>query len=164
MLPLGRCPASGLCRPSAGVTAWQPAVRCGKEREGESTVGAEWTLGGTGRPSYSGRWLDGPWTIAAQVVRVSLDGENSGDSVSWTVRTMRTIQPAGYSPECPSGGSCRPRRGCAFKAATMVDTLMAIAPTLIGKSNPHGTKRPAATGMASKLYPAAQTKFCTIFW
>jgi hypothetical protein len=33
----------------------------------------------------------------------------------------------------------------------MVEALIAIAPTLIGRSMPHGTSIPAATGIASRL-------------
>jgi hypothetical protein len=43
------------------------------------------------------------------------------------------------------------RRSWALAATTMVEALMAIAPTDIGRSIPHGTKRPMATGMAIKL-------------
>ena len=48
-------------------------------------------------------------------------------------------------------------------ATIIVDKLMAIAPTLIGRANPHRRKIPAATGIATRLYAVAQTKFCTIF-
>jgi len=34
-----------------------------------------------------------------------------------------------------------------------VETLIAIAPTAIGRSKPSGTRSPAATGMATRLYP-----------
>jgi hypothetical protein len=44
----------------------------------------------------------------------------------------------------------------------MVETLMAIAPTAMGRSRPHGTNKPAATGMATRLYPVAQTRFWSI--
>ncbi len=34
---------------------------------------------------------------------------------------------------------------------TIVEALMTIAPTAIGRSIPHGARTPAATGMAMRL-------------
>jgi hypothetical protein len=36
-------------------------------------------------------------------------------------------------------------------ATTIVETLIATAPTAMGRSSPHGTKTPAATGIAITL-------------
>ena len=50
------------------------------------------------------------------------------------------------------GGRSRTRRrSWAFAATMIVDRLIAIAPTAIGRSMPHGTKRPIATGIATRL-------------
>ncbi len=49
------------------------------------------------------------------------------------------------------GRSRTRRRSWALAATTMVETLMAIAPTAIGRSMPQGMSRPAATGMARTL-------------
>src|SRR5207247_8360746 len=53
------------------------------------------------------------------------------------------------------GGSCwrswRRRKSWALAATTIVDALMTIAPTAIGRSTPHGTSTPAATGIAMRL-------------
>jgi hypothetical protein len=43
------------------------------------------------------------------------------------------------------------RSSCAFAATMMVDTLIATAPTLIGRSKPQRTRTPPAIGMASRL-------------
>jgi hypothetical protein len=43
------------------------------------------------------------------------------------------------------------RSNCAFAATMMVDRLIATAPTLMGKSSPHRTRRPPATGIATRL-------------
>src|SRR5216683_3719177 len=51
------------------------------------------------------------------------------------------------------------RSNCAFAATMMVERLIATAPTLIGRSSPHLTRRPPATGMATRLYAVAQTRF-----
>src|SRR4051794_34110896 len=45
----------------------------------------------------------------------------------------------------------------------MVETLIATAPALMGRSKPQRTKRPPATGMATKLYAVAQIRFWIIF-
>jgi len=42
-------------------------------------------------------------------------------------------------------------RSWALAATMIVEALMAMAPTAIGRSMPHGTKSPAATGMATRL-------------
>lgn len=52
----------------------------------------------------------------------------------------------------PAAGRSRRRRSSwALKATTMVDTLMATAPSAIGMSMPYGTSRPIATEMATTL-------------
>jgi hypothetical protein len=43
------------------------------------------------------------------------------------------------------------RRSWALTATTIVERLIAMAPTAIGRSIPHGTRTPAATGMATTL-------------
>ena len=43
------------------------------------------------------------------------------------------------------------RRSCALAATMMVERLMAMAPTAIERSMPHGTKMPIATGIATRL-------------
>ena len=50
-----------------------------------------------------------------------------------------------------SGRSRRPRRSCALAATMIVERLIAIAPTAIGRSIPHGTRMPAAIGIATRL-------------
>lgn len=47
--------------------------------------------------------------------------------------------------------SFRRRSNCAFAATMIVDILIAIAPTLMGKSMPHLMNSPAATGIATRL-------------
>src|SRR5262245_60500703 len=43
------------------------------------------------------------------------------------------------------------RSNCAFAATRMVERLIATAPTLMGRSSPHRTRTPPATGMATRL-------------
>jgi len=43
------------------------------------------------------------------------------------------------------------RRSWALMATTIVDRLIAMAPAAIGRSMPHGTRMPAAIGMATTL-------------
>src|SRR5699024_8550311 len=62
-----------------------------------------------------------------------------------------------------SGASSRLRSSWAFKATTIVDSDMRIAPTLIGRTKPTGARTPAARGTDSRLYPAAHHRFCFIF-
>jgi len=50
-----------------------------------------------------------------------------------------------------SGRSRSRRRSWAFAATMIVEALIAIAPTAIGRSSPHGTNTPAATGIATRL-------------
>lgn len=45
----------------------------------------------------------------------------------------------------------------------IVDVLMRTAPSAIGRTNPTGARTPAASGMATTLYPAAHHRFSTIF-
>ena len=63
-------------------------------------------------------------------------------------------QPCAATAVRPSAG-VRPsrtrRRSCALAATMIVDALIAIAPTAIGRSSPKGTRTPAATGMATRL-------------
>jgi hypothetical protein len=56
-------------------------------------------------------------------------------------------------PTCHWTARCSSSRrsSCAFAATMMVDRLIATAPRLMGRSNPQWTKRPPATGMASRL-------------
>src|ERR1700689_1917571 len=51
------------------------------------------------------------------------------------------------------------RSSWAFAATIIVDRLIAIAPTLIGRSSPEWMNNPAATGIATKLYAVAQIRF-----
>src|SRR5699024_7723887 len=62
-----------------------------------------------------------------------------------------------------SGARSRRRSSWAFKATTIVDSDMRIAPTLIGRTKPIGARTPAARGTDSRLYPAAHHRFCFIF-
>ena len=50
-----------------------------------------------------------------------------------------------------SGRSRTRRRSCALAATMIVERLMAMAPTAIEMSMPHGTKMPIATGIATRL-------------
>lgn len=43
------------------------------------------------------------------------------------------------------------RSSCAFAATMIVDTLIATAPTLMGRSNPQRTSTPPAIGMETRL-------------
>ncbi len=45
----------------------------------------------------------------------------------------------------------------------MVDNDMAIAATAGGIVTPANAKTPPAIGIAARLYPVAQTRFCSIF-
>lgn len=55
------------------------------------------------------------------------------------------------------------RRSCALSATTIVETLISTAPMAGASTNPSGARIPAASGIATTLYPAAQARFCTIF-
>src|SRR5215471_4019102 len=63
------------------------------------------------------------------------------------------------SQELASRPSLTDRKSCAFTATMSVDKLIATAPTLMGSSSPQRTNSPAATGIATKLYAVAQTRF-----
>ena len=70
-----------------------------------------------------------------------------------TTHSMAPSQ-AGAGAGCAGVGSRRSRRrrsSWALAATTMVETLMAIAPTAIGRSRPQGTNSPAAIGIAIML-------------
>src|SRR5439155_26446462 len=59
---------------------------------------------------------------------------------------------AGAGPSAATGGRRRrPRRSCALAATMSVETLIARAPTAIGRSIPKPDRAPAATGMATTL-------------
>ena len=47
--------------------------------------------------------------------------------------------------------SLRRRSSCALAATMMVERLIATAPMLMGRSTPQRTRRPPATGMATRL-------------
>src|SRR5215471_18552495 len=70
---------------------------------------------------------------------------------------------AAFRAVAVSGTASRPsltaRNSCAFTATMRVDKLIAMAPTLMGSSTLHRRNRPAATGIATKLYAVAQTRF-----
>jgi hypothetical protein len=55
-----------------------------------------------------------------------------------------------HAPACPAPRSRR-RRSCAFRATTMVEALIKIAPTAGANSMPSGASTPAATGTVTKL-------------
>ncbi len=54
------------------------------------------------------------------------------------------------------------RKSCALTATTTVDRLMSTAPTSGPSVTPAHANAPAASGMATTLYPAAHARFCTI--
>jgi dipeptidyl aminopeptidase/acylaminoacyl peptidase len=78
-------------------------------------------------------------------------------STSWMPRPARSsgrsrvASPTGDQADAGSGRSLSRRSSCALSATTMVDTLIARAPTLMGRTTPMGASSPAATGMASAL-------------
>ena len=76
-----------------------------------------------------------------------LQGKACGDC-SGPRSEAAASQCAAFVSGCPIR---KRRRSWAFNATIIVDALMAIAPTLIGRSIRHWTKSPAATGMAIRL-------------
>src|SRR3979490_1884519 len=57
----------------------------------------------------------------------------------------------GLADQRLAGRSFTRRSSCAFAATMMVDTLIATAPTLMGRSNPQRTSSPPAIGMETRL-------------
>jgi hypothetical protein len=55
------------------------------------------------------------------------------------------------------------RSSCALRATTMVEADMRIAPTAGLRLKPAQARTPAASGIATTLYPAAQARFWIIF-
>ena len=72
-----------------------------------------------------------------------------GSQVTGQVTVLRVI---GYAD--PQTGTCcslTRRSSCAFAATIIAERLIATAPMLMGRSSLHRTKRPPATGMATRL-------------
>src|SRR5450759_1182853 len=113
-----------------------------------------------GRGPYLGR-LGGPLALGVPQLEAS-------DVARMPIHANSSLPPwadppqAGRSAALPAIGSLRSfrrRRSWALAATMIVERLIAIAPTAIGRSMPHGTKTPAATGMATRLYAVAHTRF-----
>ena len=74
--------------------------------------------------------------------------------VRWSVIDVSSSSYAGdRTGRAAAGSRCsRSRRSSwALAATTMVDALIAIAPTAIDNSMPHGVSTPMATGIAMRL-------------
>src|SRR6185312_9808768 len=69
---------------------------------------------------------------------------------------------AGREFDTRAGYSSTLRSNCALMATTIVLSDISTAPAAGDSTTPIGASTPAASGMATMLYPAAHQRFCTI--
>lgn len=75
---------------------------------------------------------------------VNLGAEIMARTASNRFHVLEGFQAHLHGSDGPGGRRFNRRRNWAFTATMRVDTLIANAPTLMGRSTPHRTKRPAA--------------------
>ena len=119
------------------------------------------------RPSWTKR---GPGTPPRSTACSGRAGPRRGRAVigSPPCRPVRPAVPGGRAPDPAPGRAAwpgrrsTPRSSWALAATTMVEALMRMAPTAGDRVMPAQARTPAASGMATMLYPAAHARFWTI--